>query len=252
MGSWTFVFVFVFAGCGRVGFDPIAERMTDASSATDGASDADLEPAIPPGAGIWLQMETDPQTVVIDSAGGHAAGCTGSCPTRTAGVHGFGYHFSSSQIAVAYSADLDPSAGYSAAIWFQLDAIPAGSTQFAIWSKPRDSAGGDTFTFYVDSTANINFDCDDDAGNGYSFNAGPIQPAVWHHVAVTWDGATKLGYLDGMLAGSVIAACESSPDTFDLGADYTPPDLYVAGSVDDALFYTRVLTAAEIQQLATP
>jgi len=210
------------------------------------------QPAIPPGAGIWLEMETDPNVAVLDSAGGHAAACAATCPTRVAGVHGFGYHFTSNEITVSYSADLDPSSRYSAAVWFNLDELPTGAGQFAIWSKQRDPSNEDTFTFYVDSSGSIHYDCDDASGNGYSFFTGPMPAGAWHHVAVTWDGTTKLGYLDGALVGTVAASCYSVAATFDLGADYAPPGLFLAGTVDDAVFYTRVLTPAEIQQLATP
>ena len=233
------------AGCGRVDFD----ALSSGGQIADGKIGSDATVAtIPPGAGIWLKMETDPAVNIIDSAGGHSAGCT-DCPTSAMGKHGQGFHFNGNDLHVDYAADVAPGTAFTAGVWFILDALPPG--QGVVWAKPRDTNGFDTFTMFVDNTGIVTFDCDDFGGIGYGFNGGAMVALhEWHHIALTYDGTTLTGYLDGSQVASSPATCDSMPFQFELGSENN--GLFMTGTVDDAVFYTRVLAAAEIMQLAAP
>jgi hypothetical protein len=66
---------------------------------------------------------------------------------------------------------------------------------------------------------------------------------VWHHVAMTWDGATLAAYVDGVQV-------RTRPGT--PGTRGTWTDLNVGpclGDLQDAVFYNAALSAAEIQAL---
>ena len=75
-------------------------------------------------------METDPNAGIIDSAGGHATSCTGTCPVRVASVHGSGYRCLAEPVEVAYTPDLDTSAGYTAAAWVNVSSVTGQASPF--------------------------------------------------------------------------------------------------------------------------
>ena len=129
----------------------IAELDVHGSSGPDAAT-------VPAGAKIWLRMETDPTIGIVDSAGNHVVGCTGTCPTLAVGKHARGYRFALEEVDVADAADLDSSAGFTGAIWVDLDALPTGNIA-CFWTKPFDNTKGyDTFTLCVDPTGTTIFD----------------------------------------------------------------------------------------------
>jgi hypothetical protein len=240
------------AGCGRIGFDaPEISRTGDASadsSDAPGSPDAPAQ-AVPAGAKIWLKMETDPNVGIVDSAGGHAVGCAAGCPTRSPALHGHGYAFAMEEVDVQHAADLDSSAGFTAAVWVDLTALP--SSLACVWSKPFDGAAGfDTFTLCIDTAGGTVFDSESPAGVADSETGPMIAPGQWHHLAMSWDGTIKRGYLDGIQVAVKTVQLGSGTEAATLGGEggayYTP------ALVDDALYYTRALAPAEIQQLATP
>ena len=241
--------MFAVAACGRVAFDPLAARAGDAGedAHVDAAPDA---ASVPPGAKIWLQMETDPTVAIVDSAGGHAATCVASCPQRAAGVHGGGWSFTSEEIDVAYTADLDTSAGFTGAIWVEIATAPASNACF--WTKPFDNVKGyDTFTMCIDPSARPIFDGEASTGSTDSETIPtPLTLNAWHHLAFTWDGTTKRGYVD--CVQQVMVPLQPGAGTAPVALGSSRGAYYLAGVLDDALYYTRALSAAEIAQLATP
>jgi hypothetical protein len=149
------------------------------------------------------------------------------------------------------AADLDPSAGFTAAAWVQLDGYPATNLA-AIFAKPF-TAGDDTFVLAVSSDMNATFDSEDGSGTTDSFEGDVLPLGEWHHVAFVWTGADKLGYLDGKLVAShaVGVGFDATSPLF-VGADDIPAGFFLDGTIDDVVFYTRPLSATEITQLATP
>jgi hypothetical protein len=74
-----------------------------------------------------------------------------------------------------------------------------------------------------------------------------------HHVAITYDGATMIGYLDGEPIGGTGDTCDSTPlliakNPFDLmiGRSTSSDERYV-GTIDNLRIYDRVLDADEIR-----
>ncbi|MGE5182156.1 MAG: LamG domain-containing protein [Acidobacteriota bacterium] len=243
----------VVAGCGRVAFDSLGapgDATGDGGAPGDAGLDAGQVP--PPGAKIWLKMETDPTMSIVDSAGGHAANCVlGICPMRAAAVHGTGYSFSTQEIDVANAGDLDASSGFTGAIWIELAGVPASTA--CVWTKSFDGANGyDTFTLCVDTSAQPVFDCETPAGAADSETVPvPLSLGQWHHLAFTWDGTTKRGFVDGIEQVAVpLQIGTGGTDPVALGG--SRGGYYLDGELDDALYYTRALSSPEIAQLATP
>ena len=75
----------------------------------------------------------------------------------------------------------------------------------------------------------------------------------WHHVAATYDGTTKVIYLDGtpLINAAATGKIETGSGRLLIGAgrDTTPPTLYAVGKIDDAQIYDRSLAAAEILRI---
>ena len=237
----------LLTACGRVGFAP---RGDGAIGGDDDAPAAVGDADMPAGPAVWLRMETDPDVMIVDSGGGHAVTCEGAtCPTRVAGKHGQGYQFTASQVDVAPAADLDSSAGFTAAIWVNVTALP-GPKSSCLWNKTF-SVTSDTFSFCIDSTGSVIFELDTPGGTMISDATDPIIVAgQWHHIAMTWDGSNFADYVDGTVGGS--GSLPLGAGNLGLGLGGLRGSNYLNGIVDDALYYTHPLTPAEIQQLATP
>jgi hypothetical protein len=78
----------------------------------------------------------------------------------------------------------------------------------------------------------------------------------WHHVAATYDGKTKIVYLDAVSVGSIASTgkIETSNGRLFLGAgrDLNPTTHHVAGRIDDARLYNRGLSAADVKEFVPP
>ena len=234
--------------CGRLGFDPLApsgDGGTDSSRDTT-SGDAMVVPA---GPAVWLRMETDPNTGIVDSGGGHTVACATPCPLAGPGEHGGGYELSTNEVDVAAAADIGASSAFTGAVWVKLSALP--SSEGCVWSKPFDNTlVYDTFTLCIDPTGATIFDCETPGGVADSETGPTIQPGAWHHLAMTWDGTTKRGYLDGTEVVTKNVQIGGGNLGFTLGGEGL--SYFTPGTVDDAIYYTRALTPGEIAQLSAP
>jgi len=78
----------------------------------------------------------------------------------------------------------------------------------------------------------------------------------WHHIAATYDGQTKVVYVDAVAVGSSAATgkIQTSGGRLFLGAgrDLNPTTHHVCGRIDDARLYSRALSAKDIKELVPP
>jgi hypothetical protein len=91
------------------------------------------------------------------------------------------------------------------------------------------------------------------------WNSGPgpgqVNPTLplntWTHVAITSDGSTLTGYINGTSIGTTTVTfdLEGTPVTF---AQVHNGENYFDGTVDDFKIYARALTAGEVATAATP
>ncbi len=156
-------------------------------------------------------------------------------------------------LSVPDAPGLSPTAGFTVALWFRLDAIQSafsclvGKDHTTAFAVGLDSGGSDQ--------------CPDPGASrravvhmghravqfpGTSFDCGTGE---WRHLAVTYDGTTRLVtlYLDGAVAGSTDHSGDLAPSTSPLGIgrDGRWNDFFV-GRLDDVVLYDRALSAAEI------
>ena len=231
------------SACGRLDFD--------ATGTSDASGDALV---VDPTLVLWLRMDEAPDNgAILDSARGHAVSCS-TCPVLSAGVHGMAYDFvaSTSQVVVDHTADLDTTSGFTIAAWIRVHAYPA--TYAGAACKPLGSGDDDTFCVSVDSSMEIFYYSNQNGSGGdFQYSTSMIALESWHHVAMTWDGTTKHGYLDGVAEATSTTHIDWDTNPIVVGADNVPiPEYPLDGVVDDLRLYDRALSAAEIAVLAAP
>lgn len=72
----------------------------------------------------------------------------------------------------------------------------------------------------------------------------------WHHLVITYDGSLMKYYVDNNLIGSSSMSAAISPTLVDyLVGIFNGGNVFWNGSIDDLRFYSRALTATDIQKL---
>ncbi len=137
-----------------------------------------------------------------------------------------------------------------------------GDFAYPDWSGiiMRGGPNIDTFAFYYNGPSQqLGFKTTGCTPEWYATGANTA-PALfdgdWHHVAATYDGKTKIVYLDAVVVGSIATTgrIETSTGRLFLGAgrDLNPTTHHLCGRIDDARLYKRGLSAADIKELVPP
>ncbi|MBS0421397.1 MAG: PQQ-binding-like beta-propeller repeat protein [Proteobacteria bacterium] len=143
----------------------------------------------------------------------------------------------------------------------------------AAWIKPRSGGGGNVgrivdkdnnnggWFFAMNGTTGVKLTIDTFTTSSPSrASTAGIKLNVWQHVAATWDGSTNGSnihvYINGVLAdGTVVNGAgtpEADEDTpFAIGNRSVDTARPFDGGIDEVHVYSGVLTAAEIQALAS-
>src|SRR5262249_5605233 len=94
-------------------------------------------------------------------------------------------------------------------------------------------------------------------GTTASVQSGPVANALntFHHVALTWDGSTLVGYVDGVVTTLVVGAKTVAYDATGLtmGARSLVNDsgAFFKGAIDEVGVYSRALSASDVQAIVT-
>lgn len=87
------------------------------------------------------------------------------------------------------------------------------------------------------------------------YGTGSVGPGAWHHIAVTYDGATVRHYVDGaeVFTRALSGSLEDQPTGLGIGCRSVTADGSIAGAgswfvgvIDEVALYRRTLAAAEI------
>lgn len=252
------VLLVLVVGCGKVVEEkPDAKPPSDGTTggsdaALDGPIDAALDAAIdaapsdiPAGAALWLRFDDSPTDGSTDSAGTHSVTCT-SCPAQVTGHVGGAYQFTSGNRVSTIGADLGPKTAFTIAMWVRAD---QDNTSLGLIACKELTNSSDCSYGFLHEAMRIPCFYHTSGNHQHAMTALPI--GEWHHLAMTWNGMTKLGYVDGVqaitLAATTIGVDDALPLSF---GNYTPGSYPFLGSIDDVVFYNRALTVAEITQLA--
>jgi hypothetical protein len=144
------------------------------------------------------------------------------------------------------------------AAWVKAD----GEFNYPDWSGiiMRGGPNIDTFALYYNRPTNrLGFKT---TGTDPAWFATANEAAValfdgdWHHTGATYDGQTKVVYVDGEPVGEAASSgqIETSDGNLLLGAgrDLSPPTHFVAGMIDEARIYDRALSADEMKTMIPP
>jgi len=174
---------------------------------------------------------------VLEGGAGWAAGVVGAGAIQFNGID--------SWVRVSYTAALDFTDQITIAAWMHLDDAEARQNVLQKGSIAIGEVKGGAFTnvLKIDDTWNI-YPYSSDAA-GYT--------GAWHHIAMTYDGAEVVNYMDGQVDGTFEQTGTIMPYTVDLGIGTNSPwgDAMFHGSIDDVRIYKKALTASEIQEMYT-
>jgi hypothetical protein len=203
----------------------------------------------PSGLVSWWKAEND----AMDLINGHN-GTLQNGVTFTPGEvgQGFGFNGTDSYVNIPSSAALKPTGSFAFEAWIKYSGNPGAVSSYCIAAKGIDAEAAMDWALTVSANnrlrphINVNgswhyFDCDT------SLSAG-----TWYHVAMIYDGEHLQGYVNGALDGSanVTGSVQTSDAPLRLGA-YAPVNgtgskAFFTGSIDEASFYNRNLSAGEL------
>ena len=232
------------AACGRLDFDP--------NAAGDGASTADAE-IVANGLVAYYKMDELAGNTAIDASGhGHDATCT-SCPTVVRGQLGNAFAFDGATeiLQVPSMADLDTTSGFTVAAWVDYPAAPA--TRGCVVTKGLGTMFFNSWALCIEPTQTIFFYTVTGATPDALVSTAIVPTSAWHHVAITWDGTTKVSWLDAVDVIADDAVTDFDDQPIYLGSDLDNENIAApyAGAVDDVRIYNRVLSRDELGLLAT-
>jgi hypothetical protein len=124
-----------------------------------------------------------------------------------------------------------------------------------ILAKPLGAGTFDTFGLALQDGAVLAAVCDNSGFGPFLIGPANTVTGQWHHLAFTFDDATKLQalYINGALAASGTANKTLSYDSHPLllGADIEngTPGFFLNGQIDEASLYDRALSSNEIASI---
>lgn len=168
-------------------------------------------------------------------------------PPNAAARFGRGYDLdgSTQHLEVGDDPSLRPSQEMTAMLWFR-----------------ADSTSGQRELLHKYATTPTGYFLEIDGGQGRFWGGftvgGTLRTAtttlpstgVWHHAALTYDGAAVRFYVDGALVNSTSASGTLTQNTRSLLVGLAPGGGRFDGLVDEPRVFDRALTAAEVQDIA--
>ncbi len=137
------------------------------------------------------------------------------------------------------------------AFWAKVGPDPQNPSTRYIFGHTTIPAYYNRIQLYMD-----NGDTELDVGLGSShirhLAVTTLQPEIWYHIVLTWDGSWYFVYVDGqqLATGSYTGLSELN-DVANIGNNgYTTPSEIFNGLIDEFRIYDRMLTPAEVQSLA--
>jgi len=253
---------FALIGCGRLGFDAVAQNgSAGADAAGDGKAIVDGPPGDVPAAlvlsGIVFHcdMDADPAatTSLVCEPPAYSGPCVGACPALAAGHIGNALALDgATDQATLPSSLFTTNAAYSVAVWV----MPTpGAGNGTVLAKPFSTASDiELFSLIVDAVGGVLWGTTA-TGTSQDYNADQTQnlrDGAWHHIAVVWTGSSKVLYIDGMLKVSAPATVLGGMQPLQFGVDLhsNAPLWRYSGRIDELQVYSRALSLAEVGMLA--
>lgn len=199
----------------------------------------------------WWQLNEGSSGTAIDSSGEGNIGSWSGTPTGISSYYSPGYN---QAWAGAFDGGTDTILASSSAIKF------TGDFTVLLWVKTTASSsnqeilstmnyGNNTgYVFLVGSNHEAYFDMN---FNQYYIHAGAVDNGQWHQIVFTRSGGNGIFYQDGVntyaYTSVVTSSFSSINPTIAIGSDHG--STYFAGSIEDVRFYSRALSATEVQAI---
>lgn len=164
--------------------------------------------------------------------------------------------------------NLDGNDNYIHLVGSSISLSTLSSFTAAVWLYQRTTPGEpnsyENAIFYKENEFALTLDCSGESNQREFWlrdasswsKVGNVQSTgtllAWQHLAVTFDGTSACGYVNGVLTlGPTGDAKQNTTGNLRIGYDYTTND-YTDGLVSDPCVWNRALSQAEIQALADP
>ena len=216
----------------------------------DAAADVDAAA----GSSLLAAFRFEPGGFLMDSSGnGHDGVCSGiTCPTEDVGALGNGQAALFDGVDDLVSIESVGSGAFTVMAWVRVDQSRDGALGCPV-NKPLGVEGGDTWqlcllvpssgvcriAFYASEPPILSKDV-------------AMDIATWHHVAISWDLATKKIFWDGVEVAAQAGATEFDDSTIRLGSDMdgAEPISLFPGALDDLELHDGALDDEEIAAAA--
>ncbi len=182
-------------------------------------------------------------TVAGDSSGTGNAGTLSGGITWVPGVNGTAVSFDGASGAAKIASVSGLGSGnvpHTVAAWVKVTQLPANRA----WILLLGNEGTGAHHWLINSSGVTQFGV---------WSGAQLNPALpvgqWTHVAITFDGSTLTGYVNGVAIGSKAATFNLQGDPLTVAQAHLGEN-YFNGAVDDVQVYDRALSAAEVAALA--
>ena len=174
---------------------------------------------------------------LIDSSGNDNHGVIVGDPTQDVGIFNNAMEFDGDGDRIDYGTNFDLPTMFTVELWVKSDVY--GVVDYVIWrndDRPGIRMASNRWQFLVDGN------------NGNLFySSSNVTIGVWTHLALTFDGTTGRGYVNGTEENSKNDSTYTQGTIFRIGGDGNV-DRYFHGSIDEVRIYNQALSSAEIQQ----
>jgi len=188
----------------------------------------------------WWKFDEGVGTTALDFSGYGNDGTLGGDPEWIEGIIGGALDLDGDDyVSIDAVADDCTSKDFTLSAWIKTTQAGEGNV-FA-----SNTGGSHVLLFGVD---NGNIYVDDGPSTDYP---PVVNDDQWHMITLVKDGSRIILYTDGVEAGTVTTSIDvTTEQRWSIGQEWDsgPSDFYM-GSVDDARFYNRPLTAAEVLEL---
>ena len=132
---------------------------------------------------------------------------------------------------------------WSTSSWFNVDVISGADK--AVTGRGGGVGSAAVYAVWVEN-ANLRVRL---RGGTITNISTSIAANTWYNVAVTWDGSTARGYLNGQFVTTLaVGTASNQTNTFTIGATNSGSLSEMDGKISQTLVYNKALTAAEVQQ----
>ncbi len=213
-------------------------------------------PTVPLGLVGYWPLDDGTGSTATDKSGNGNTGSLISSPAWVPGKFGDALQFGTANwVEVADNAALQFTGGFSICAWAYLAQAPSQLLEVIVRKATGGTSNSANYDWWIQVLGNlaIQYGLCDSGNSQHTYSPGSNTAPLngWHHLAMTYDGATITLYLDGVQLDQhalavTVRVSAGYKVIFGDGVNHAQNS-----TVDDPRAYDRVLTAQEVLTLAT-